>query len=86
MNSYPKKNYIFFLFTGLRFVALDFLFPLTLPTFGFLFFLPADGVVVGRAGSGSAPLNRVRPSLRVSVITGLAAGRNWYSLEYLVII
>lgn len=32
---------------------------------------------------GSAPRNRVLPSFRISVMTGLAAGLNLCSLEYL---
>lgn len=34
--------------------------------------------------AGEAPRRRMRPSARVSVITGDAAGRNLYSSEYLV--
>ena len=41
------------------------------------------GVGVGVSGGGVAPLRRIRPSLSVSVMMGLAAGRYLCSLEYL---
>lgn len=51
---------------------------------GRLLFFAAVLVGVGKVvGGGVAPRSLVRPPLRVSVITGLAAGRNLCSLEYL---
>ena len=79
----PYINYIRFAEPApcLRFGFLAFLFPVAFPAPGFFFFV-TTGVVVS-VGVGSAPLKRTRPSLSVSVIMGLAAGRNLYSFEYL---
>jgi hypothetical protein len=44
------------------------------------------GVGVGVSGGGIAPLRRIHPSLSVSVMMRLAAGRYWCSFEYLYIV
>ena len=82
-NKTPYINYIRFAAPApcLRFGFPAFLFPVAFPARGFFFFV-TTGVVVS-VGVGSAPLKRTRPSLSVSVIMGLAAGRNLYSFEYL---
>jgi hypothetical protein len=67
------------------FAATRFFFPFPLPPLRFpVFGLAAVGLGAGVALEvGAAPRTRTRPSLRVSVTTGEAAGRYLNSLEYL---